>query len=167
MKLHEEFKLYENMWDDSDATVTLGKTVIDFTTVTNKNQLDEVLDDYYYDSDNNLTYNEYVNQFVPSLLNNPAVPDWAKELFKSSTDIKSIMMAGGDATDDIVAACYQALEDCGYSEDECDMDDISEFIADQAVYGFYIEGNILYVYLSCAEVNLSLDFVQDHLGLQK
>jgi hypothetical protein len=45
------------------------------------------------------------------------------------------------------------------------MDDIGEFIADQAVYGFFIKNNILYVYLSCAEVDLDVTFVQNYLGL--
>ncbi len=151
--------------NNTGSIVYLGKTPIDFSTVTSLSQLDKVLATYYFDSNNYITRGEYV-KFVYELLENPSIPNWAKELFEDSISIDSIMMAGGDERDDIVEACYQALRDCGYSENECTEDDILSYVSTKDIYGFYIKNNALYLYISVPECELDLDFVRDYLGLE-
>lgn len=39
MKLHEEFKLYENMWEDPSEEPKVSKESLDFTTILKANEI--------------------------------------------------------------------------------------------------------------------------------
>lgn len=173
MKLYEEFKLYENMWDDegpesanhnaADAIVKLGCATIDFSRAKTLDQiyavLNQAFDEYSEDWDTQISYGEFCTKFVPELETNSSVPTVVKKLFATATDIHSIVF--NDCDDDVLTVCYEALETAGLDTDDCGVDEIAEFLSDYAVAYLTIENDRLYIQLSNPDsVELSNDFIE-------
>ena len=133
--------------ETTGTTVTLGGAVLDFSNIANVRQLEDALADYEAKMSKLITYSEFVTDFVPKLMNNPGVPDWAKNVFSNATSISNASFMD-DSDDNVMAACYSAIEAAGYDSDDFDTDDIADFVSTIKIDHFYEFNNELYVVLA-------------------
>ena len=160
MKLYEEFKLYENMWDDeesesanynaADAIVKLGGATIDFSQAKTLDQiyavLNQAFDKYSEDWKAQISYGEFCTKFVPELKANSSVPTVVKKLFTTATNIHNIVF--NDCDDDVLTVCYKALKAAGFDTNNYGVDEIVKFLSDYEIAYFIIENDRLYIQLS-------------------
>ena len=173
MKLYEEFKLYEDMWDDkepeftnynaADAIVKLGGATIDFSQAKTLDQiyaiLNQAFDKYSEDWTTQISYGEFCTKFVPELKANSSVPTVVKKLFATATNIHSIVF--NDCDDDVLAVCYKALKTVGLDTDSYSVDEIAKFLSTYEIAYFIIENNRLRVQLSQPDsAELSDDLIE-------
>lgn len=170
MKLHEEFKLYETMWDSTDTTTPAETTQIDadnyidfdFTVIADGNQLAKLLTDSFSDIDNtqvisiiremtedNSTLKNSTNKLIYDLLNDVA------------TDMTACLLRGVEpGVSDTYREIYSILERIGY--DDMGVDEIWEqFIDGVKIDKFVFDGKSLYYFLDMTSADMEQRIVND------